>query len=121
MNEQRLEKPQNATTDVDFKGLRKANAERDQEWDTGSQISLSFRGTELAGEAGEACNIIKKLERQRMGIKGSRATLEELADEIADVVIAADLIAMQTCVDLGEAVRKKFNATSEKYDLDTRL
>jgi NTP pyrophosphatase (non-canonical NTP hydrolase) len=101
--------------------LRAANAARQREWDTDNQITLAFRGNELAGEVGEACNIIKKLERERMGIRGSRSNLSELAAELADVVIVADLIAMQAGIDLEAAIRDKFNATSEKVGLKTRI
>lgn len=105
-----------------FAALRFANEARDVEWNTGAEkISLAFRGVELAGEAGEACNVIKKLERATLGIAGSRATLADLSAELADVVICADLIAMQVGIDLEEAVVAKFNATSEKYRLATRL
>lgn len=101
--------------------LRAANEARHVEWTAGNEISLSFRGNELAGETGEACNVIKKLERERMGIRGSRASKEQLAEELADVVICADLIAMDAGIDLEAAVRQKFNATSEKIGLKTRL
>lgn len=101
--------------------LREANILRQKEWDTDDQISLSYRGNELAGEVGEACNIIKKLERERLGIRGSRSTKEELAEELADVIICADLIAMHEGIDLDEAIRNKFNKTSEKYGLKTRM
>ena len=104
-----------------FYNLRDANYARQQEWDTSGNITLTYRGNELAGEVGEACNIIKKLERERMGIKGSRSTLEELAEELADVVICADLIAMSEGIDLKKAVAKKFNKTSENVGLLTRL
>ncbi|WP_127524642.1 hypothetical protein [Mesorhizobium sp. Z1-4] len=102
--------------------LRSANEHRQSEWDTDNAISLSYRGNELAGEVGEACNIIKKLDRERLGIRGSRASKAQLAEELADVVICADLIAMHEDIDLlGEAVPAKFNATSEKVGLATRL
>lgn len=104
-----------------FNTLRKANQHRQKEWDGDNQISLSYRGNELAGEVGEACNIIKKLERERIGIRGSRSTIEALAEELADVIICADLIAMHEGIDLGKAVREKFNKTSEKYGLSTRM
>jgi NTP pyrophosphatase (non-canonical NTP hydrolase) len=94
--------------------LRAANTARQKEWDPNDNITLAFRGNELAGETGEACNVIKKLERERMRIRGSRASVADLASELADVVICADLIAMHEGIDLDEAVCKKFNATSEK-------
>jgi NTP pyrophosphatase (non-canonical NTP hydrolase) len=74
--------------------LRKANQTRQAEWDVDSQITLAYRANELAGEMGEACNVIKKLERERLGIRGSRDTIAHLAEELADVVICADLVAM---------------------------
>lgn len=101
--------------------LRHANRARQQEWDPGDQLSLAYRGNELAGEAGEACNVIKKLERERLGIPGSRDTLEHLAQELADVVICADLIAMDAGIDLDQAVRVKFNLTSINVGLATRM
>lgn len=101
--------------------LRSANVARQDEWDQDGQITAAYRGNELAGEVGEACNVIKKLERERLGILGSRATVDELADELADVLICADLIAMHYSIDLEAAIARKFNATSEKVGLSTRL
>jgi NTP pyrophosphatase (non-canonical NTP hydrolase) len=101
--------------------LRVVNEIRQQEWDPNDQITIEYRGNELAGEVGEACNVIKKLARERLGIRGTRATMAQLAEELADVVICVDLIAMQAGIDLDESVRQKFNATSEKYGLKTRM
>lgn len=107
--------------EITFSTLRTANHKRQIEWDTENQITLAYRGNELAGETGEACNIIKKLERERMGIRGSRSTKKALAEELADVIICADLIAMQEGIDLADAIKNKFNATSTKYGLNTTL
>ncbi|WP_368649706.1 MazG-like family protein [Brucella intermedia] len=102
--------------------LRAANVARDREWNTGSErVSMTFRATELAGEVGEACNVIKKLERERIGLVGSRDTKEHLAEELADIVICTDLVAMDADIDLDAAIAAKFNATSEKNGLTTRL
>ena len=101
--------------------LRAASVARNIEWANGVQLDASFWGVELAGEVGEACNVIKKLERERLGMRGSRATVDQLADELADVVICADLVAQHYDIDLDAAVQRKFNATSEKVGLRTRL
>lgn len=101
--------------------LRKANIARQKEWDSGNLITASYRGNELAGEVGEACNVIKKLERERLGIRGSRAAVPHLAEELADVIICCDLIAMHYGIDLQVAIVNKFNETSEKVGLNTRL
>lgn len=109
--------------DVTLSDLHAANIARQAEWCAGGdpEPDLAFRGNELAGETGEACNVIKKLERERHGWRGSRATKEQLAEELADVVICADLCAVTAGIDLGEAVAAKFNATSEKVGLTTKL
>ena len=104
-----------------FTTLREANEVRQREWDAGNQVTASYRGNELAGEVGEACNVIKKLERERMGIRGSRDTVDHLAEELADVIICTDLIAAAYGIDLDAAVARKFNATSEKVGLKTRM
>jgi NTP pyrophosphatase (non-canonical NTP hydrolase) len=109
------------TDGLTFERLRAANESRQQEWDPSDAITLAYRGNELAGEVGEACNVLKKLERERIGIRGSRATKEQLAEELADVMICLDLIAMQAGIDLGSATIQKFNATSDKYELGTHL
>jgi len=101
--------------------LRAANAVRQKEWDRGDVITLEYRGNELAGEVGEACNVVKKLARERLGIRGSRATAQQLAEELADVMICVDLVAMHAGIDLAAAVVAKFNLTSEKNGLATRL
>lgn len=104
-----------------LKALRAANVERQALWCPEQIPDLSFRGCELAGEVGEVCNVIKKLERERFGWIGSRDTVEHLAEELADVVICADLVAISAGIDLDAAVIAKFNATSEKVGLPTRL
>lgn len=106
---------------LDFAALREAGIQREREWCAEVQPDLSFRAVELGGEVGEALNIVKKLERERHGWRGSRATLADLAEELADVVICADLAAMAAGIDLGAAVRAKFNATSEKNGLSATL
>lgn len=101
--------------------LREANKIRQKEWNVNGYTSLTYSSNELAGEVGELCNVIKKLERERLGLVGSRATLEQAADELADVVICADLLADQLGIDLSASIPVKFNKTSEKYGLKTRM
>lgn len=93
--------------------LRTANQTRALEWDTNVSMTALFHSNELAGEVGEACNVVKKLERERLGIVGSRAKVEDLAEELADIVIVADLLAAKFNIDLGIAIARKFNKTSK--------
>ncbi len=118
-----------ASCPLDFDTLRDANIRRNGEWRaTGGSVGsvtdklpLAFRAAELAGEAGEACNEIKKLERHRLGLVGGKTDLEGLRQELADVLISVDLIAMDLEIDLAAAVREKFNATSQKHGMKTLL
>ncbi len=73
----------------------------------------------LAGEAGEACNAAKKLEGG--GTSEREGTPEHIALELADVVIYADLMAQHYGIDLGEAVRHKFNLGSNRIKSDVML
>jgi len=61
------------------------------------------------------------LERQRLGITGSTATLDQLADELADVLICVDLVGMTAGIDLEAALVRKFNPSSEKLGVKTRM
>ena len=106
---------------ITFQQLREANAKRQDEWEAGTEFSLVYLGNAMAGECGEACNVIKKLERERLGARGSKASAQDLGEELADIIIYADLIARKMNIDLGEAVRDKFNKTSEKYELGVKL
>lgn len=106
---------------MDLQDLREANQRRHCEWARGEEVSLSFRGLELGGEAGELLNELKKLERIRLGLAGGKSDLHAIEEELADVMICVDLIAMDLGIDLGPAIRNKFDKTSEKFGLNTRF
>lgn len=107
--------------ELSFADLREANYERQKEWDLEIGITEEYLGNALAGEVGEACNIVKKLARQRLGLVGSRASTTDLGEEIADIIIYADLLAKYFNIDLDQVVRSKFNKTSDKYKFKTHL
>lgn len=78
-----------------YPDLRRANSARQIEWDgNGHAMNDDWRMNELMGETGEVCNVLKKLHRERCGVPGSRADMEMLADELADMVICLDLFLM---------------------------
>jgi len=101
--------------------LHVANALRNEAWDPHNKLDLTFKGLELAGEVGEACNVIKKLTREQLDMAGTRDTVDHLAEELADVVICASLVANKAGIDLSAAVAAKFNATSDKLNFNVRL
>ena len=104
-----------------FDSLRSGNIQRQAEWVGGDQIDTSFRTIEIGGETGELMEAMKKYLRAQKGIGGTVTSLTDIADEMADVIIAIDLLAMDLKIDLNDAVAKKFNRTSDKYGLDTKL
>ena len=105
---------------LSFTELRAANLARlpgaiDEGW------NLAEWGCALAGETGELCNVLKKHVRQMEG-DPDRAELRGMAaEELADVLIYADLIAAKLEIDLGEWVKYKFNKDSLKRGLPQRL
>jgi NTP pyrophosphatase (non-canonical NTP hydrolase) len=62
----------------------------------------------MSGEVGETCNLLKKLKRDK------NIPIKDIAHEIADVVVYADLLAYKLGIDLGEAIREKFNIVSKR-------
>jgi NTP pyrophosphatase (non-canonical NTP hydrolase) len=109
-----------------FKKLRTANTKRGIEWMGGPNTieDLLFNATELGGEAGEVLNAVKKLSRFMKGVKGGVPVVESkqaIAEELADVIICCDRVAESLHIDLAEAVVHKFNKTSDKYGLSTKL
>lgn len=60
------------------------------------KFPVSFYTAELIGEIGEACNVIKKLHREKMGAPGSRDTFSHLAEELADCLICLRNLAVKT-------------------------
>lgn len=103
-------------TDLTFRQVQQAHNDRDHslkqcidDW------TLGDWGNAMAGECGEACNIIKKMRR------GQDIPVKKLADELADVVAYAALIASQVGIDLGEAVRSKFNEVSARPEINSEI
>lgn len=72
----------------------------------------------LAGEVGEACNAVKKLRRLEDGTNTPKdpQTEEEairaIGEELADIIIYADLLAARLGLDLAREVIAKFNHVS---------
>ena len=110
-----------------FDELRRANLARSNRWHPNGidDWSLSDWGVAMVGEAGEACNVIKKLNRERDSIRGNAETeaalQEALATELADTLIYLDLLACRAGIDLAAATVAKFNAISEKHGFPERL
>lgn len=115
---------------LNFDDFRRANGARCLRWhpDGITSWSQSDWAVAIAGEAGEMCNVVKKLNRLRDGLVGNHGEdvshaqlIAKLGKELADVVIYCDLLAQREGLNLGELVRLKFNEVSERNNFPERL
>lgn len=113
-----------------FKVLRVANRTRcERSFHPIRAWSPTDWATAMAGECGEACNLVKKLRRAagpimesgKANTPGAAVLIPMIADELADLIIYADLLAERLGIDLGKAVALKFNKVSERVGSTIRL
>ena len=100
--------------------LRNANTRRCPEFHAGIGVEIwgpMQWGCALAGEAGELCNELKKLERDGDTPERKR----KIEDEMADVLCYLDLTAARLGIDLESITRRKFNAVSDRIGSKVRL
>ena len=101
---------------LSFHRLKEENRRRCEEsFHPTHDWSPSDWATALAGEVGEACNLIKKMRR------GEEIPIEEIGYEIADAVIYADLLCTRLGISLETAIRSKFNLVSERVNSPRKL
>lgn len=119
---------QAALASIRFDMLRAVNLSRRDRWHGPGSTPWTCAdwSNALCGEAGELANVVKKIRRQETGARNqgdpSMAELRSMAgDELADVVIYADLVAAHFGINLSDAVARKFNRVSEKYGFPERL
>ncbi len=72
----------------------------------------------LVGELGEYANLRKKVNRGDFTLEEA---LPAISDELADVMIYLDLLALDLGIDLGKAVMAKFNKKSAQLNLPVCL
>lgn len=99
-----------------FGRLRRENVARQDSYGShGSGWSLTDWMTALAGEVGEAANIIKKVRRGDFTLEDARPAL---AAELADVVTYLDLLAAAAGIDLERATVEKWDEVAERIGYD---
>lgn len=116
-------------SDLRFHELRDTNVARCKRWHPDfphDKWTIADWSNAAAGEMGEAANVVKKIRRAEFGHPGANdpntsQLLKMLADEIADTVIYLDLLAAHVGIDLATAIRRKFNAISEREGFPERL
>lgn len=130
-----------------FRSLRATNVSRCARWhgpnwlDASDPWTIADWSNAMAGEAGEAANVVKKLRRiqtdlwdnqkypgeDRSGLvhkspaEAEAVLLAKLADELADVVLYADLLAAKAGIELEAAIRDKFDRVSQAQGFEERL
>lgn len=77
-------------------------------------------GGAMCGEAGEASNVAKKI-RRGLPEDLTDDIQVKLADELADTICYAMLLASHQGIDIEQACRKKFNEVSVKRGLPDRV
>lgn len=110
---------------LSFETFHLANRSRQQRWPGADRFVATDLSNEMAGEVGEACNVVKKLRRAELGVVGNSEEVPDLlgmlADELGDVITTADLLANHFDIDLGAAAAAKFNKVSAKHGFPERL
>jgi NTP pyrophosphatase (non-canonical NTP hydrolase) len=100
-----------------FKDFSEINRKREDLFNTTTHScahwSLADWSNATFGEVGEAANIIKKIRRGDFSLAEKR---EDLAMELADIFIYLDILATKAGINLGEAIKTKFNITSKKWN-----
>jgi NTP pyrophosphatase (non-canonical NTP hydrolase) len=114
---------------LDLQELREKSKTRAIEgFKTYHNVPITYWSTALAGELGELCNMIKKMERvSHGGIDGGSSytaasiNKEMLEEEIGGIAIYLDLLAGLLDISLEDAIIKTFNSKSEKYSFQEFL
>ena len=115
---------------LDLAELRAANVSRKARWHgEDDQWTLADWSNAMCGEAGEAANVVKKIRRRETGLADQQlyntpdwdSLGAKLADELADVICYADLLAEKAGIDLAAAVTGKFNRVSSDQGFPERI
>jgi len=109
--------------ELDLKELREKSVLRAIEcFKTYKNVPITYWTTAIAGEVGEVCNMIKKIERVDHGgidagssYTAASITPDMLKEEIGGIAIYLDLLASLLGISLEDAIIHTFNSKSEKY------
>lgn len=108
-----------------FGELREGNLARQAYWGGSENWTLADWSNAMAGEAGEACNVVKKIRRVELGTTGNKKPTEQYYDqletEIGDVLIYLDLLAAKAGLNLANCVWRSFNEKSDALNMPVRL
>lgn len=114
---------------IDLAAFRSVNVARAREgFKCYDNQPLTYWTTALAGEVGELCNMIKKMQRVQQGgadggssYKAKDITHAMLREEIGGIAIYLDLLASLLDIELGEAMVRTFNDKSLQMNFTHRV
>ena len=117
-----------------LKKLSQVNYRRCRRWHNSADLSdwsISDWACAMAGEAGEICNAVKKLNRLRdklpskndpdRQINSYKEAKSKIGEEIADTVLYLNLLSIRLDIDFEKEIVDKFNSVSKKYGFPERL
>jgi len=117
-----------------LKKLTQVNYKRCRRWHKSEDLSdwsISDWACAMAGEAGEVCNAVKKLNRLRDNlpskndpdrqINSYEEAKAKIGEEIADTVLYLNLLAIRLNLDFEKEIKNKFNSVSKKYGFPEKL
>ncbi len=118
----------------EFSKVSAVNLERSNIWHPDGLESWSYSdwACAMAGEAGEVCNAIKKLNRYRDGMRQKRLVsardadirhqlIADVAMELGDTFLYLDLLAQRLGLNIEECIVKTFNRVSVREGFIQRL
>jgi NTP pyrophosphatase (non-canonical NTP hydrolase) len=113
----------------DFDQFRKLNIDRATHgFKCYDNQPLTYWTTALAGEVGELCNMIKKMQRvEKGGVDGGSSytakdiTPEMLKEEIGGIAIYLDLLASLLNIKMEDAIIDTFNHKSDQLGFSQKL
>jgi NTP pyrophosphatase (non-canonical NTP hydrolase) len=118
---------------MNIREIQAVSTERSIRWHNGSieQWSIMEWACAMCGEAGEAANVAKKIRRHDQEVYNGQSTkfnpLDrsslrfKLAQELADTVLYAMLVAERENIDLHGAIVQTFNDKSEQAGFPERI
>jgi NTP pyrophosphatase (non-canonical NTP hydrolase) len=101
------------TYDLTFNEFQSRNEERSRAAFPKQCMTPEFLAVGIAGEAGEMCNLVKKVMRGDFTLEDRR---EEILDELADVMTYCDLFMSLLNERTSHRLQTKFNEVSKRRD-----
>lgn len=124
-----LERATDCGHGLTFETLAGINLSRALRWHKGGlqEWSISDWAVATAGECGEMCNAVKKLNRvehamqQKAGPQDYETALNAVKMEIGDTAVYLDLLAQRLGLTLEDCIRDTFNRISQREGFPERL